>query len=273
MASEQPRPRGAERTIRTRASVTSPCFWFIMIHVSNTDYFPLTNPTSGNDILMHNYFCKNVFFCFFSGHVTSWGARLVTSGCWCLMTLSGTLVITCSSGESADNTENIQTNVKKGNSRRTLLLHHTKHQPFMKLPGGFVVFCVVVWSEGGSIELWSRPLTDPNLNQVCTDSKLLRQLQNHNLTVEYLTYLKQWSEFCQKFCNEAVLKKTNNLQVRLETLVVYFSSTFPTNHIRAVNVLKSQWEQLCICRPAWLEYKTSRGIVVLGTWTHQNPQI
>lgn len=161
MALEQPRPRGAERTIRTRASVTSPCFWFIMIHVSNTDYFPLTNPTSGNDILMHNYFCKNVFFCFFSGHVTSWGARLVTSGCWCLMTLSGTLVITCSSGESADNTENIQTNVKKGNSRRTLLLHHTTHQPFMKLPGGFVMFCVVVWSEGGSIELWSRTLTDP----------------------------------------------------------------------------------------------------------------
>lgn len=57
MASEQPRPRGAERTIRTRASVTSPCFWFIMIHVSNTDYFPVTNLTSGNDILMHNYFC------------------------------------------------------------------------------------------------------------------------------------------------------------------------------------------------------------------------
>lgn len=162
MASEQPRPRGAERTIRPRASVTSPCFWFIMIHVSNTDYFPLTNPTSGNDILMHNYFCKKVFFCFFSGHVTSWGARPVTSGCWCLMTLSGTLVITCSSGESADNTENIQTNVKKGNSRRTLLLHHTKHQPFMKhVPGGFVMFCVVVWSEGGSIELWSRTLTDP----------------------------------------------------------------------------------------------------------------
>lgn len=189
------------------------------------------------------------------------------------MTLSGTLVITCSSGESADNTENIQTNVKKGNSRRTLLLHHTTHLPLWNM-FLVVLWCSVLWF-GQKVAVLSCEAEHwqiLNLNKVCTDSKLLRQLQNHNLTVEYLTYLKQWSEFCQKFCNEAVLKKTNNLQVRLETLVVYFSPTFPTNHIRAVNVLKSQWEQLCICRPAWLEYKTSRGIVVLGTWTHQNPQ-
>lgn len=188
------------------------------------------------------------------------------------MTLSGTLVITCSSGESADNTENIQTNVKKGNSRRTLLLHHTTHRPLWNM-FLVVLWCSVSWF-GQKVAVLSCEAEHwqiLNLNQVCTDSKLLRQLQNHNLTVEYLTYLKQWSEFCQKFCNEAVLKKTNNLQVRLETLVVYFSSTFPTNHIRAVNVLKSQWEQLCICRPAWLEYKTSRGIVVLGTWTHLKP--
>lgn len=37
-----------------------------------------------------------------TGHVTSCGAPPVTSGCWCLMTVSGTCpVITCSSGESA----------------------------------------------------------------------------------------------------------------------------------------------------------------------------
>lgn len=41
--------------------------------------------------------------------MTSWGAHPVTSGCWCLMTVSGTCpVITCSSGESADNTVTIQ---------------------------------------------------------------------------------------------------------------------------------------------------------------------
>lgn len=38
-----------------------------------------------------------------TGHVTSCGARPVTSGCWRLTTVSGTLpVITCSSGESAE---------------------------------------------------------------------------------------------------------------------------------------------------------------------------